>query len=77
MISSSISLFHIYKHATTYTKPNEQRNIIRILLVVPIYSVTTMFSYVWYWHAVYWQFARLFPPSPTQHPIAPNCTHPG
>jgi len=31
--------------------------------MVPIYSVTTMFSYVWYWHAVYWQVARMLSPA--------------
>ncbi|KAI5819417.1 organic solute transporter Ostalpha-domain-containing protein [Pyronema omphalodes] len=58
VISCAISLFLIYKHATTYTNRDHQRNIIRILFMVPVYSVTTMFSYVWYWHAVYWEFAR-------------------
>ncbi|KAF8533726.1 organic solute transporter Ostalpha-domain-containing protein, partial [Trichophaea hybrida] len=58
LISSIVSFYLIYKHATTFTNLNEQRNIIRILLMVPVYSVTTMFSYVWYWHAVYWEFAR-------------------
>jgi len=28
--------------------------------MVPIYSTTTMFSYVWYWHAVYWEVARKY-----------------
>lgn len=35
-----------------------QCRILRILLMIPVYSVTTMFSYVWYWHAVYWEVAR-------------------
>lgn len=35
-----------------------QCRILRILLMIPVYSVTTMFSYVWYWHAVYWKVAR-------------------
>ncbi|KAI5857952.1 organic solute transporter Ostalpha-domain-containing protein [Tricharina praecox] len=58
LISTAFSLYLIYKHASNYTNRNEQRQIIRILFMVPIYSVTTMFSYVWYWHAVYWQVAR-------------------
>lgn len=50
----------MYKHAANYTNPPEQRQILRILLMIPIYAITTMFSYVWYWHAVYWEVARDF-----------------
>lgn len=28
--------------------------------MIPIYSITTMFSYVWYWHAIYWEVGRDF-----------------
>jgi membrane-associated HD superfamily phosphohydrolase len=59
LISTLISLFLIYKHASNYTNRNEQRQIMRILFMVPIYSITTMFSYVWYWRAVYWTVARM------------------
>lgn len=26
--------------------------------MIPVYSVTTMFSYIWYWHAIYWEVGR-------------------
>lgn len=58
VISTLVSFFLIYKHASNYTNRGEQRQIIRILWMVPIYSVLTMFSYVWYWHEVYWTVAR-------------------
>lgn len=60
VISCVVSFYLMYRHATNYTRPREQRQILRILLMVPVYSITTMFSYVWYWHAVYWEVGRDF-----------------
>jgi hypothetical protein len=59
VISTIFSFFLIYKHASNYTNRNEQRQIMRILFMVPIYSITTLFSYVWYWHEIYWTVARM------------------
>ncbi|KAG0124822.1 organic solute transporter Ostalpha-domain-containing protein [Tuber indicum] len=58
IIATIISFFLIFRHATHYTKPNEQKHIIRILLMIPIYAITSWLSYVWYWHAIYWEVAR-------------------
>ncbi|RKF77341.1 Transmembrane protein 184C [Golovinomyces cichoracearum] len=56
LIAISISFFLIFMHATHYSKPNEQRHIIRILFMVPIYSAGAFLSLVFYWHAIYFQF---------------------
>ncbi|KAI5837419.1 putative DUF300 domain protein [Morchella snyderi] len=58
IIATFISLCLIHQHAGHYTNPGEQRHIIRILLMVPIYAITSWLSYVWYWHAIYWEVAR-------------------
>ncbi|PBP18011.1 hypothetical protein BUE80_DR011166 [Diplocarpon rosae] len=42
-------------HATNYTKPYEQRHIIRILFMVPVYATASFLSFFYYWHAVYFQ----------------------
>ncbi|SZF00492.1 unnamed protein product [Blumeria hordei] len=54
-IAIMTSLYLIFMHATHYTKPNEQRHIIRILFMVPIYSTSALLSFMFYWHAIYFQ----------------------
>lgn len=49
------SFYLIFRHATNYTKPGEQRHIIRILLMIPIYSASAFLCIWYYWHAVYFQ----------------------
>ncbi|KAI6382371.1 hypothetical protein MCOR25_000671 [Pyricularia grisea] len=53
LVAVSLSFFLIFMHATHYTKPNEQRHIIRILFMVPVYSLTSLLSLRYYWHAIY------------------------
>lgn len=50
IISSALILLH----ATHYLKPYEQRHIIRILLLIPIYSAVSFLSYYFYQHAIYY-----------------------
>jgi len=57
-ISVIIALFLVFRHATHYLKPYEQRHIIRILLMIPIYSIVSFLSYVFYWKAVYFEVLR-------------------
>jgi hypothetical protein len=52
-IATIIGLTLIFLHATHYLKPYEQRHIIRILLLIPIYSVVSFLSYLEYRHAIY------------------------
>ena len=54
LISIIISFFLIFQHATHYLKPWEQKHIIRILFMVPIYATVSFLSYLYYWHAVYY-----------------------
>lgn len=49
------SFYLIWRHATNYTKPGEQRQIIRILFMIPIYAVSAFLCIWYYWHAVYFQ----------------------
>ncbi|KPM45983.1 hypothetical protein AK830_g457 [Neonectria ditissima] len=48
-----LSLYLIWRHALSYTKPREQRHIIRILFMVPVYSVSSLLQIIWYEQAVY------------------------
>ncbi|KAK9422734.1 putative Organic solute transporter Ostalpha-domain-containing protein [Seiridium unicorne] len=49
------SFYLMWRHATNYTKPREQKHIIRILFMVPIYSASAFLCIWYYWHAVYFQ----------------------
>ncbi|KAK8090849.1 Transmembrane protein [Apiospora phragmitis] len=55
VIATLTSLYLVWMHALNYTKPREQKHIIRILFMIPIYSISA-FLCIWkYWHAVYYQ----------------------
>lgn len=53
LVAVTMSFFLIFMHARNYTKPREQRHIIRILFMVPVYAVTSLMSLRFYWHAIY------------------------
>jgi len=55
LIATVVSLSLIFMHATHYIKPWEQRHIIRILFMVPVYSVVSFLSFVYYKHSVYFE----------------------
>lgn len=55
LISVVIALFLVFQHATHYLRPWEQRHIIRILLMIPIYSVVSFLSFLFYRKAVYFE----------------------
>jgi hypothetical protein len=42
-------------HASHYTKPYEQRHIIRILFMIPVYAAASFLGFWFYWHAIYFQ----------------------
>ncbi|KAL0944798.1 DUF300 domain-containing protein [Colletotrichum truncatum] len=44
VVSCSMSFYQVFRHATNYTKPGEQRQIIRICLLVPVYSISALLS---------------------------------
>ena len=49
--SSVLTIFLIYGHLTAYTNPVEQRLIIRILLLCPIYAIDSFVALKWYQYA--------------------------
>ncbi|KAJ5562807.1 hypothetical protein N7535_002746 [Penicillium sp. DV-2018c] len=53
VIACGVSLILILLHATHYSKPIEQRHIIRILLMVPVYSIVAWLSMYFYHDSVY------------------------
>ncbi|RKP12905.1 organic solute transporter subunit alpha/Transmembrane protein, partial [Piptocephalis cylindrospora] len=48
----------IYLHMANYSNPNQQRYIIRILLMVPIYAIISWLSYYFYAHFIYYELVR-------------------
>ncbi|KAL1851178.1 hypothetical protein Plec18170_006502 [Paecilomyces lecythidis] len=55
LAAASIAFILIMCHATHYSKPREQRHIIRILLMIPIYSTVAFLSFLYYREAVYFE----------------------
>ena len=75
LISVFVAWYLIFRHATHYSKPWEQKqyvldqarmflcsdcltSIIRILLMIPIYSTVSFLSYLYYLHAIYFEVLR-------------------
>lgn len=58
LISIIVAFYLIYRHATHYLVPSQQKHIIRILLMIPIYSTVSFLSVLYYTHAVYFQVLR-------------------
>ncbi|EOD52070.1 hypothetical protein GTA08_BOTSDO09728 [Neofusicoccum parvum] len=57
-IAIVISLTLIFQHATHYSRPYEQKQIIRILLMIPIYAAVSMLSIHYYHHHTYFEVLR-------------------
>ncbi|KAL8408210.1 hypothetical protein RB594_006851 [Gaeumannomyces avenae] len=55
LVAVTMSLWLVWMHAMHYTKPREQRHIIRILFMVPIYATSSLLSLRYTWHAIYFQ----------------------
>ncbi|CAG8974774.1 hypothetical protein HYALB_00000386 [Hymenoscyphus albidus] len=55
LIALIVSFYLMLMHALHYTKPYEQRHIIRILLMIPVYATSAFLSFKFYWHAIYFQ----------------------
>ncbi|KAL2281529.1 hypothetical protein FJTKL_11459 [Diaporthe vaccinii] len=53
LLSMFISFYLIWMHALNYTKPEEQKYIIRILLMIPIYAASAFLQLRYYHEAVY------------------------
>ncbi|KAK3816385.1 MAG: organic solute transporter Ostalpha-domain-containing protein, partial [Benniella sp.] len=59
LLATLISFVLIYRHLQYYTKANQQRYIVRMLLMVPIYAITSWFSFVYVHEAVYYDKIRI------------------
>ncbi|KAL3474547.1 organic solute transporter Ostalpha-domain-containing protein [Aspergillus californicus] len=53
IVAGIISFYLIMRHATHYSKPIEQRHIIRIIFMMPIYALVAWLSTFYYKNAVY------------------------
>ncbi|KAF2197458.1 DUF300-domain-containing protein [Delitschia confertaspora ATCC 74209] len=58
LLALLISFLLILRHATHYLKPWEQKHIIRILFMIPIYATVSFLSYLYYRHAIYFEVLR-------------------
>lgn len=58
VIAILVSVLLIFMHATHYLKPWEQKHIIRILFMVPVYAAVSFLSYYYYNHSVYFEVIR-------------------
>ncbi|KAF9430512.1 hypothetical protein BGZ94_006458 [Podila epigama] len=58
VMSTLISFHLIFRHAKNYTKPSEQRHIIRIVAMIPVYSIISFLSYRFYKDAIYFETVR-------------------
>lgn len=58
VIAIVVSLSLMFMHAIRYSRPKEQRHIIRILFMVPIYALVSFLSIVFYQHSVYYEVLR-------------------
>ncbi|QDS74761.1 hypothetical protein FKW77_001396 [Venturia effusa] len=57
-IATLIAGILMLQHARHYSRPWEQKHIIRILFMIPVYAIVSLVSYVFYKHAIYWEVLR-------------------
>ncbi|RHZ89581.1 hypothetical protein Glove_13g222 [Diversispora epigaea] len=60
LVATLISFYLITKHCQYYHKANQQRYIIRIILLIPIYSIISWLSYRFFHYSVYFETVRDF-----------------
>lgn len=58
LIATVASIWLIWKHLTYYTCPQQQRHIVRLLVMVPVYAIVSFMSYLFYHEALYYQTIR-------------------
>ncbi|PIA14427.1 DUF300-domain-containing protein [Coemansia reversa NRRL 1564] len=58
LAATVVSTVHICAHLKHYTVPRQQRHIVRIILMIPIYSVISFLSYRFYREAPYYTAVR-------------------
>ena len=58
LIALAVSFFLISMHALHYSRPHEQRHIIRILFMVPVYAAVSYLSIYFYQQSIYFEVIR-------------------
>ncbi|KAJ2288173.1 hypothetical protein IWW55_006562, partial [Coemansia sp. RSA 2706] len=58
LVATIISGLHVAAHLKNYTIPRQQRHIVRIILMIPIYSIISFLSYRFYREAPYYTAVR-------------------
>lgn len=58
ILATAVSLWLIKKHLEFYTRPSQQRHVVRILLMVPVYAIISWCGYYWWRQALYLQLIR-------------------
>ncbi|KAF2400850.1 DUF300-domain-containing protein [Trichodelitschia bisporula] len=58
LIAVLLALFLMMQHARHYSVPGQQKHIIRIVFMIPVYATISFVSYVFYRHAIYWEVLR-------------------
>ncbi|KAF5376902.1 hypothetical protein D9615_007209 [Tricholomella constricta] len=54
-----ISIISVWRHCRSYTNPREQRQILRILYMPPVYAIISFFSYRYFRHYTYYSFIEV------------------
>ncbi|CAG8847991.1 6485_t:CDS:2, partial [Racocetra persica] len=57
-VATIISFYLIIRHLQFYHKPNHQRYIVRILFMIPIYSIISWLSYRYFRYSTYYETIR-------------------
>lgn len=58
IIGTVLTIQLIYKHLVHFHKPNQQKHVVRILLMVPVYAIDSWLSFRFYWLSVYFDLVR-------------------
>ncbi|OQR82326.1 hypothetical protein ACHHYP_16215 [Achlya hypogyna] len=58
LFASALTAFNMYQHLRSYTRPNLQRYILRILLIVPVYAIGSFLSFKFVREATYFNIVR-------------------
>ncbi|OQS00940.1 hypothetical protein THRCLA_05810 [Thraustotheca clavata] len=58
IFASALTAFTMYQHLRAYTRPNLQRYILRILLIVPVYAIGSFLSFKFVHQATYFNIVR-------------------
>jgi len=58
VFSSILTARLVYLHLISFNCPSQQKHVVRILLMVPIYSIDSWLSFRFYWLSVYFDLFR-------------------